>query len=65
MFMRALKSYEKALGSKYTSTLLAINNLAELYRRQGRLKEAREMFIRARLLSVITKLSWLPPRCVV
>jgi tetratricopeptide (TPR) repeat protein len=57
--VRALNGYEEALGAKHTSTLLAINNLAKLYRRQGKLKEAKELFMRARLLSATTKLAWL------
>ena len=34
--MRALAGYERVLGPEHPDTLLSVNNLAELYRAQGR-----------------------------
>jgi tetratricopeptide (TPR) repeat protein len=47
MYQRALKGYEKALGSDHKSTLAILNNLGFLYRKQGKLKDAEEIFQRA------------------
>lgn len=47
MFQRALAGYEKALGPDHTSTLGTINNLEGLYRGQGKMVEAKEMYWRA------------------
>jgi tetratricopeptide (TPR) repeat protein len=47
MCERALKGYEKALGSEHTSTLDTVNNLGNLYADQGKLDEAEQMYQRA------------------
>jgi hypothetical protein len=43
MHQRALRSYEKALGPDHTSTLQIFNNLGNLYKDQGRWKEAEDL----------------------
>ena len=48
MFRRALKGREKAFGRDHKSTLTAVNQLGLLYRDQGKLDKAEEMFWRAR-----------------
>lgn len=47
MYQQALAGHEKALGPDHTSTLITVNNLGNLYRDQGKLKEAEEMYHRA------------------
>jgi tetratricopeptide (TPR) repeat protein len=47
MYLRALAGCEKALGPDHTSTLDTVNNLGTLYRAQGKLTEAEEMYLRA------------------
>jgi hypothetical protein len=47
MYMRALAGYEKALGPEHSSTLNTVNNLGLLYRDQGKLEAAEQMFKRA------------------
>lgn len=47
MYLRALAGYEKAWGSKYTSTLNTVNNLDLLYSDQGKMKEVEDMYLRA------------------
>ncbi len=48
MYLRALTGYEKAWGPEHTSTLDTVNNLGNLYRDQGKMKEAENMFQRAK-----------------
>jgi tetratricopeptide (TPR) repeat protein len=45
--VRALAGFEKALGPDHTMTLQAVNNLGVLYRDQGKLAEAEQMYQRA------------------
>jgi hypothetical protein len=47
MFMRALRGFEKARGAEHTSTLETIHNLGNLYKSQGKMAEAEEMYLRA------------------
>jgi tetratricopeptide (TPR) repeat protein len=47
LYVRALKGYEEVWGPKHTSTLGTVNNLAGLYKNQGKMKEAEEMYVRA------------------
>lgn len=47
MYQQALAGKEKALGPDHTSTLSTVNNLGNLYKAQGRLKEAEKMYQRA------------------
>jgi hypothetical protein len=47
MYNRALAGKEKAWGPEHTSTLNTVNNLGNLYRVQGRLKDAEMMYNRA------------------
>jgi tetratricopeptide (TPR) repeat protein len=46
-YQRALRGFEKTLGSDHMATLTTINNLGNLYQSQGMLKEAEEMYQRA------------------
>ena len=46
-YNRALAGYEKAFGPEHTSTLDTVNSLGELYRNEGRLKDAVMMYKRA------------------
>jgi len=39
--------YEKALGPNHTATLTTVNNLGNLYRDQGMLNAAEQMYLRA------------------
>ena len=48
MYQRALQGYEKAWGPEHTSTLGTVNNLGLLYKSQGKLDKAEQMFRRAR-----------------
>jgi hypothetical protein len=48
MYKRALNGREKTLGPDHTSTLLTVGNLGSLYEDQGKVKEAEEMYQRAR-----------------
>jgi len=41
---RAIAVKEKALGPDHSSTLSMVNNLGLLYRDQGKLEEAEQMF---------------------
>ena len=43
----ALAGYEKALGPDHTLSLSTVNNLGTMYRDQGKLAEAEEMYSRA------------------
>lgn len=47
MYKRALRGYEKALGSMYISTLDTVGNLGLLCASQGKLDEAEQMYNRA------------------
>ena len=47
MYVRALASYEKALGLEHTSTLDTVNNLGNLYADQGRREDTEIMSSRA------------------
>jgi len=47
MYKRALAGYEKALGPDHTSTLNTVNNLGTLYADQGKLDEAKQMYLRS------------------
>ena len=47
MYMRALQVKEKAWGVEHTSTLGTVNNLGNLYLKQGKMAEAEEMYVRA------------------
>jgi Tetratricopeptide repeat len=47
MYKRALAGKERALGPEHTSTLDTVNNLGLLYRTQGKLDEAEQMYKRA------------------
>ncbi|WYZ36189.1 hypothetical protein EsH8_XI_000072 [Colletotrichum jinshuiense] len=47
MYERALQGYEKAWGPDHTSTLDTVNNLGNIYKDQGRLKEAEAMYQQA------------------
>jgi Flp pilus assembly protein TadD len=42
-----VKGRENALGVEHTSTLDTVNNLGILYKNQGKLDEAEEMYMRA------------------
>lgn len=41
------KEKEKAWGAEHTSTLDTVNNLGNVYKNQGKMKEAEEMYLRA------------------
>jgi hypothetical protein len=45
--VRALEGMDAALGPKHTSTLNTVGNLGILYRDQGNLMKAEEMYVRA------------------
>jgi Tfp pilus assembly protein PilF len=47
MYVQALARSERALGPDHTSTLDTVNNLGNLYRDQGKLAEAEQMYVRA------------------
>ena len=47
MHLRALAGKEKAQGPEHTSTLNIINNLGNLYKAQGKMKEAEDIYLRA------------------
>ena len=47
IYEQALVGYEMALGPEYTSTLIIINNLGNLYKSQGKLLKAETMCKRA------------------
>jgi tetratricopeptide (TPR) repeat protein len=47
MYKQALQGYEKAWGLEHTSTLNAVNNLGNLYKKSGQLDEAEKMQHRA------------------
>ena len=47
LYKKALVIREKALGLEHPSTATSYNNLAELYRVQGRYDEAEPLFIKA------------------
>jgi hypothetical protein len=42
-----LSMVERVLGPEHPDTLVSVNNLAELYRRQGRYTEAEPLYQRA------------------
>jgi lipopolysaccharide biosynthesis regulator YciM len=42
----ALRGYEEALGAKHTSTLDTVYNLGNLYRDNGEVSKARQMYAR-------------------
>ncbi len=48
MYLRALTGKEKTWGPEHTSTLITVNNLGNLYWNQGKMKEAEDMFQRAK-----------------
>ena len=48
MYQRALKGFDKALGSEHTSTLIVANNLDNLYISQGNVEEVEAVFQRAK-----------------
>jgi len=48
MYLRALAVYEKAWGPEHTSTLDTVNKLGILYSIQGKMKEAEDIFQRAK-----------------
>jgi tetratricopeptide (TPR) repeat protein len=47
MYLQVLAGKEKALGPDHTSTLETVHNLGTLYRDQGKLAEAEQMYQRA------------------
>jgi tetratricopeptide (TPR) repeat protein len=47
MYLQMLAGKDKALGPDHTSTLETVNNLGALYRDQGKLAEAEQMYQRA------------------
>jgi len=47
MLLRALEGFEEEWGAKNTSTLDTVNNLGNLYSKQGKLNKAKEMYGRA------------------
>jgi len=47
MYLRVLDGYGKALGPDHTSTLSTVNNLGNLYRDQGKLAKAEQIYVRA------------------
>jgi tetratricopeptide (TPR) repeat protein len=47
LYVRALRGYEEALGAKHTSTLDTVYNLGNLYRDNGEVSKARQMYARA------------------
>ena len=47
MYIRALNGYEKAWGAEHTSTLRTVNNLAVLYKNQGKIAKAENILLRA------------------
>ena len=47
MHRRALDGCEKAWGPNHTSTLDTLNNLGSLYKDQGKMAEAEEIYRRA------------------
>jgi hypothetical protein len=47
MLKRALRGKEKVLGQKHISTVETVGNLGNLYRGQGKLVEAEQMYERA------------------
>ena len=44
---RALEADERVLGPEHPDTLISVNNLADLYKAQGRYGEAEPLFRRA------------------
>jgi hypothetical protein len=54
MYERALGGSERALEADHTSTLDTVNNLGVLYRDQGKLAEAEQMYVRARVVCFLT-----------
>jgi len=47
MYQRALQGKEKAWGPDHTSTLATIGNLGNLYKNQGKLVKAEQMYQQA------------------
>jgi tetratricopeptide (TPR) repeat protein len=47
MYVRALRGYEKALGAEHMSALNTVNSLGNLYKDQGKMAEAEELYVRA------------------
>jgi hypothetical protein len=47
MYERALRGSEKALGVEHKSTLNTVNNLRLLYKTQGKLVKAEQIYKRA------------------
>jgi hypothetical protein len=62
MCHRALTGREKALRPDHTSTLATVHDLGILYRYQGKMAEAEEMYQRA--LAGYEKALGCPPCCV-
>lgn len=46
MYQQAFTDYKKALGPKHTSTLNAVNNLGNIYLKQGKLAETEQIYQR-------------------
>ena len=47
MYVWVLTGYGEALGPEHTSTLKTVLDLGMLYRQQGKLREAEDMFVQA------------------
>ena len=47
MYLRALRGYEEAWGAKHASTLDTVYGLGNLYREQGEVVKAKDMYERA------------------
>lgn len=65
MYERVLFGKEKTLGADHLSTLETVDNLGNLYRDQGKLEEAEQMYQRAlaghQHLSGKSEIFMLPP----
>jgi hypothetical protein len=44
IFERALRGYEKALGTEHTLTLQTVSNIGNLYKDQGKLALAEQIY---------------------
>ncbi len=45
--MRTIVAHQQVLGAEHPSTLTSVNNLAALYKSQGRYTEAEPLYVRA------------------
>lgn len=54
LYQRALRIYEKTLGSDHPDLAIVLNNLAVIYQTTGRPREAEPLFLRA--MAIMTKL---------